>query len=293
MNEPESEFAERLTRLDPTLWAGVVSSASATDRRTLLALQREARRPGYAYAEIGSERGGSLQAHLADPWCARAFSIDLRVSEADDTRGRRSWYEGNTTARMRAELERAQPGCTGKLTTFDAAARDVPPEALEPRPTVVFIDAEHTDRAAKADFDWALAAVRNDGWIAFHDATLVAGAIRRALQELRRAGRAHAGGVAAGRRVCHRARRGRASAAGAVARSGARRIAAPPRDGGADDEPLVLRADDATDALAAAALSAAGVLAENQTMKNRMRWTPESLVLFKDVLTGAAHEESA
>lgn len=193
LSEPESRFVSRLLELDPGLWAAVPSSASVGDRRTLLALHREVRRPGYAYAEIGSERGGSLQAHLADPWCARVFSIDLRVEEVDDIRGRKLWYEGNTTARMRAELERAMPGCTTKLTTFDAAARDVPLEALEPRPMVVFIDAEHTDRAAKADFDWALTAVRTDGWIAFHDAGLVVGGIRRAMREMRRTKRAHAG----------------------------------------------------------------------------------------------------
>lgn len=189
----KTDFAARLGHLDLSLFAAVTSSASAGDRRTLLAVHREARRPGYAYAEIGSERGGSLQAHVADPWCARVFSIDLRVTEVDDTRGRKAWYADNTTAAMRAELERAMPGSTAKLTTFDAAARDVPTASLQPRPSLVFIDAEHTDRAAEEDFRWALEAVEPDGWIVFHDATLVPGAIGRALRELRRTRREHAG----------------------------------------------------------------------------------------------------
>lgn len=190
----QEDFASRLARLDPGLLKGVMSSASAGDRRTLLALHREVRQPGYTYAEIGSEFGGSLQAHLEDPWCGQVFSIDLRVAEVDDRRGKRVWYEGNTTAAMREALERARPGATARLTTFDAATRDVPPARLEPRPTLVFIDAEHTDRAALEDFRWALAVVRPDGWVVFHDASLVSGAIRRARRELEVAGREYVGG---------------------------------------------------------------------------------------------------
>lgn len=191
----ETNFGERLARGDNALWDAVPSSATAADRRVLLALQAGVRAPGYAYVEIGSEMGGSLQVHLADPWCAKVFSIDLRVTAVVDYRGTRMWYNDNTTAGMRARLGAAFSAAQmAKLETFDAAAPEVAPALITVRPRLVFIDAEHTDEAAWRDFCWARGVVEADGWIAFHDASLVRGAVLRAVATLRREGQEHAVG---------------------------------------------------------------------------------------------------
>lgn len=163
----------------------VPTAATKADCRSLLALQLVAREPGYTYLEIGSEKGGSLQAHLADPWCVKVFSIDLRVENVDDFRGKHNFYNGNTTASMRSDLEKVfDPGKMEKLLTFDMEALRVPRDSLMPAPSLIFIDAEHTDHAAYSDFIWALKTVDAKGWIAFHDAHLVCGGIRRALNKL-------------------------------------------------------------------------------------------------------------
>jgi len=178
-------FLDQLQLLDLSLMSAVPTTATVEDCRSLLALQLVARKPGYTYLEIGSEKGGSLQTHLADPWCAKVFSIDLRVEEVADFRGKHNFYFGNTTASMRSNLEmvfgREE---MKKLLTFDMEAARVPRESLTPAPSLIFIDAEHTDHAAYSDFFWALKTVDAVGWIAFHDAHLVCGGIRRALDEL-------------------------------------------------------------------------------------------------------------
>lgn len=192
---PSASFSERIGRLDLGLLQAVPTNTTAGDRRALLLLQSAARHPGYTYLEIGSEQGGSLQGHLADPWCAQVFSIDLRVDQAPDFRGTCQWYSGNTTAAMRQRLEAAFPdGEVAKLRTFDMVASAVPRERLRPAPSLVFIDAEHTDRAALHDFRWSLTVLPPVGWIAFHDSHLVCGGIQRALLELQRGGVEHAAG---------------------------------------------------------------------------------------------------
>ena len=202
MSDLEDSFYQQLSSLDVSLLGLVPTSATLKDRRALLALHLASRSPGYSYLEIGSEMGGSLQAHLIDPWCATVFSIDLRVDTARDYRGTFQWYNGNTTAAMRERLRLALPKAElGKLITFDMQASQVPAEALVPTPTLIFIDAEHTDRAAWVDFHWALRVGARNGFIAFHDAHLVWGGIRRALAELKREGVEHAAGQFSGSSV--------------------------------------------------------------------------------------------
>jgi Methyltransferase domain len=191
-SDQEAEWAERLRRLDTSLWAAIPSSASTEDRRSLLALQAASRHEGYAYLEIGSEAGGSLQSHLRDPWCGAVLSIDLRVEVARDVRGTRQWYKDNTTAAMVAGLERAYPGSCAKLRTFDMAARDVPADRIAPAPVLLFIDAEHTRAAVREDFAFARRVAAPEAWIAFHDADLIHEGIRDCLADLGRDQAPHA-----------------------------------------------------------------------------------------------------
>jgi hypothetical protein len=192
---PENSFLERLQSLDISLLGVVPTSATEADRSALLALHLAVRKPNYSYLEIGSELGGSLQAHLEDSWCFRIFSIDLRVETAGDFRGTFKWYPRNTTAAMYARLEKGFAlDELRKLETFDMKASEVRGESLHPPPSLVFIDAEHTDHAVLADFLWALTVVEPDGWIAFHDGHLVCDGIQRALVELTERGVEYAAG---------------------------------------------------------------------------------------------------
>lgn len=182
-------FLERLESLDLRLMSAVATTATPGDCRALLALHLAVRGPGYTYLEIGSEQGGSLQAHLSDRWCGKVFSIDLRVATAPDFRGTHEWYVGNSTATMCANLARAFPnGEMDKLKTFDMKAADVTRALLTPAPSLIFVDAEHTDDAVFEDFLWALEVVQRNGWIAFHDAHLVCGGIKRVVAHLKSSG---------------------------------------------------------------------------------------------------------
>lgn len=199
---PDDSFCQKLSFLDLSLLREVPSSATLEDRRALLALHLACRSPDYSYLEIGSEKGGSLQAHLNDPWCAKVFSIDLRVDTVDDFRGTFQWYNGNTTAAMRERLRQAFPNAElEKLITFDTEASKVPAAMLVPAPALIFIDAEHTDRAVWADYCWAREVISSQGCIAFHDAHLVCGGIRRVLGDLKRQGDEFAAGQFTGSSV--------------------------------------------------------------------------------------------
>src|SRR5687768_4646160 len=110
-------FDARLAAADLTLFAAIPSQSSAADRRSWLAVQRAVRRSpgGYAYLEIGSHLGGSLQPHLLDPLCRRIYSIDKRPAVQADDRGGTYHYAGNSTDRMLANLRRVDPAGLDKL----------------------------------------------------------------------------------------------------------------------------------------------------------------------------------
>lgn len=170
-----ASFPAALERLDPRLFDAIPSESSPEDRRSLLALQLATRElvGAYVYLEIGSHLGGSLQPHLLDPRCGAAYSIDLRSPSQPDARGVDFPYEGNSTARMLANLGRLSPDGVAKLRCFDGRAKDVPLEALAPRPNLCFVDAEHTDRAVVDDFAFCRKAAGAHGAVVFHDAAVV------------------------------------------------------------------------------------------------------------------------
>jgi hypothetical protein len=79
---------QRIEELSVDLFDGIPSQTSLADRRSLLAVQRATarRHPEYAYLEIGSHLGGSIQPYLLDPRCSAISSIDPRPSEQPDDR---------------------------------------------------------------------------------------------------------------------------------------------------------------------------------------------------------------
>jgi hypothetical protein len=179
-------FATRLEGLDTTLFSAIASQSSENDQRSLLACQLAVRSlaPGYIYLEIGSHLGGSIQSHLLDESCAHIYSIDKRTAVQLDERGVPFEYPENTTQRMLERLSRIAPDSMAKLTCIDGDSRQVPPEAIERRPELCFIDGEHTDRAALDDFRLCLTALADRGAIVFHDSQIIYNALQAIVNEL-------------------------------------------------------------------------------------------------------------
>jgi hypothetical protein len=169
----------------------IESQTSHNDKVSLLRLQRliRSRLDGYVYVEVGSHLGGTLAPHLADPHCRMAISIDPRPLEHPDAFGRSFVYKGNSTARMLEVLKSVLPeSCLAKLTTFDLDAADVPRAEIKALADLVMIDGEHTVVAAFSDVMSLLPVVSENAVISFHDANLVADAIRNVERFLAYAG---------------------------------------------------------------------------------------------------------
>lgn len=166
---------ERIEALDVGLFEPIRSETSPEDRTALLLLQRSVRRGGsYAYLEIGSHLGGTIQPHYVDPLCTVIYSIDKRPPAQPDERGRSFDYPGNSTARMRAALAEAFPAADpARIVSFDCDASAVHPATVAMRPSLCLIDGEHTNAAVQSDFEACLALAGADAVVAFHDACYV------------------------------------------------------------------------------------------------------------------------
>jgi hypothetical protein len=183
------EFTRRLRALDLSLFETVPTQSSAGDRRSWLAVQRSVRGlSGYTYLEIGSHLGGSIQQHLVDPWCRRIISIDKRPLEQPDIYYGVCKYEGNTTARMLANLRKVAPDNLHKIVCHDCDAQDVNPALIEEPPQFCLIDGEHTEAAAVSDFEFCLRVCDPHGAICFHDDDTLSKPIARILSPLKRRG---------------------------------------------------------------------------------------------------------
>lgn len=179
---------DRVETLDVDLFSFVPMPPRGRDARALLALHTAvaATQTPFAYLEIGSFRGGSLQALAADPRCSRLMSIDPRTAETpDETRGAYT-YEENTTGRMLKYLSQVPGADLGKLATFETTSAAMDPVALPQRPDWCFIDGEHTDDAVLTDARFCAEAMEGKGVIAFHDWGIVGSAIKAFVRERRR-----------------------------------------------------------------------------------------------------------
>lgn len=180
----------RLARLDLSLFEKIPSQTSENDRRSLLALQEAVRErgPSYAYLEIGSHLGGTLQPFLPDKRCTHLFSIDSRPARQPDERGPSFEYRANSTAHMLALLGKVSPAGAAKVRCWDADARDVDPAAVVPRPALCFVDGEHTDRAVRDDAAFCVKVLAGSGVLAFHDAPVVYNGLHGLIEDLVRSG---------------------------------------------------------------------------------------------------------
>lgn len=183
------DFEARIARLDVRLFDPIPSQSTEMDRVSLLACQAAVRESvgDYAYLEIGSYLGGSIQPHLADPRCRRIYSIDKRPAAQPDERGFDWGYKNNSTRRMLDML--AESGRdTGKIVPIDGDTREIDAALVTEPVDLCFIDGEHTDQAAASDFEFCRKVLAPDGAIIFHDAHIVYNAISAAIDNLKESG---------------------------------------------------------------------------------------------------------
>jgi hypothetical protein len=183
VNEPSLE--SRLDELDVSLLADIESQTSDEDKRSLLALHAATRRAysEFAWLEVGSHLGGSLQALVRDPACVRIDSIDPRPEVFADERIPDQRYPGNSSQRMLGLLS-ALPGAdVGKVKTHETSTSKLDPGDFPP-PQLCFIDGEHTDAACAEDIRFCSAALRGKGVIAFHDIGVIYGAVTDFINQL-------------------------------------------------------------------------------------------------------------
>ena len=185
---PPSRFSfERAVRsLDDRLFGYVPTETSHPDRLSLLALYNAVHDAygDFAYLEIGSHLGGSLQVLLADERCTSITSIDPRPEFVPDEEREPIPYPENTTERMRKYLEFVPGGDLGKLRTIEASTQDASVDDVAGTPRLAFIDGEHTVEAALRDARFCRAACADEGVLVFHDRNLVRPAIDRFIEEL-------------------------------------------------------------------------------------------------------------
>jgi hypothetical protein len=191
---------ERIERLDLSLFGHIVSQTTEDDRGSFLAVQTVIRRnfPGYAYLEIGSHRGGSLQPHVVDPKCGRIISVDPRPASQNDSRGQRFRYPENNTQNMLDGLKRIPGADISKIRTFETTTAGLTGEMIGVRPHLCFVDGEHTDRAVVGDARFCLSVLAENGAILFHDANVIYGGLQIWLEELRASGRVFRAAVVPG-----------------------------------------------------------------------------------------------
>ena len=140
MNHPAREdgapdFEAALGALDTGLFAHVRSQTSEHDRLSLLALHNACREfhGSFAYLEIGSYLGGSLQVLVVDRRCTSIVSIDPRPLSQPDVRGEFE-YPKNSTQGMLDRLETVPGADLTKLQTIEASVEDVVVEQLPATP---------------------------------------------------------------------------------------------------------------------------------------------------------------
>jgi hypothetical protein len=181
-----SEFEDRISKLDIGLFDQITSQSTDQDRASLLACELAVRElvPGYAYLEIGSYLGGSIQPHLLDDKCRRIYSIDKRPESQPDARGFDWVYQNNSTARMLELLKAVNPN-TEKIVTIDGDTAAIDPNDVTEKVDLCFIDGEHTDEAVFRDFRFCLGVLAENGAIMFHDSQITYNGIAACINYLK------------------------------------------------------------------------------------------------------------
>ncbi len=171
---------DTIPELNIRLFDAIPPQASDDDKRMLLLAQQAIRsvKKTYTYLETGSYLGGSLQIHLASPYCEHIYSIDKRPELQPDERNKAYAYPKDGAEQMLALLQWHYPNVSlDKLEILNASTENLPADAIPNPPDLCFIDSEHTVRQALADFFFCLKVAGKDCLIVFHDANIVHRAI--------------------------------------------------------------------------------------------------------------------
>lgn len=134
----------------------------------------------YAYAEVGSYLGRTLQPHLMDADCKKVLSIDLRPDLTPDERGDLDDYVGISAEDMVARLavHVPKPNFDKLITVTDTS--DALRQRTDERYDLALIDGEHTIVAAFRDFVNLMLVMNDDSIVMFDDTSIVLPAIRNA-----------------------------------------------------------------------------------------------------------------
>ncbi len=185
-----NEFEKMISGLDIRIFDRIPSQTTASDKRSLLFLQRTVRdvNSSYVYLEIGSHLGGSIQPYLPDRKCIKIYSIDKRPpSQPDERSDSEMAYPGNTTERMLRNLKNVADDVS-KLTCLDGDVASINTAQIEHTADICLIDGEHTNSAVVKDFRFCKSVLSDDGIIIFHDANVVSGGLKEIIRDLRGSG---------------------------------------------------------------------------------------------------------
>ncbi len=151
--------------MDLSVFSTIESQSSEEDKKSFLACQAAVReiKGEYAYLEIGSYLGGSIQPHLLDTKCRTIISIDKRPKTQPDERGFDWTYLENSTDRMIDNLKRVAPEYVEKIKTIDGSTEEIDPSTIEGPIDLCLIDGEHTDAAMRRDFEFCLSVLNERG----------------------------------------------------------------------------------------------------------------------------------
>jgi hypothetical protein len=180
-----NDLARHIDALDLDLFTYLQAEGSESDRRALLGLHAAAADTygSFAYMEIGSYLGGSLQTLMRDGRCTDVISIDPRTVTTPDDRGEPWVYDANTTNHMLELLAGLPDVDMTKLTTLEAGTDALDASNLPLRPNYCFVDGEHTHEAVVRDARFCAEALGGEGIIAFHDYVIVGPAISAFVRE--------------------------------------------------------------------------------------------------------------
>lgn len=181
-------FLDRLNALDLSLFDHVETQTTFPDRASLLALHAViAERLGeFTYLEIGSYKGGSLQALIADERCRKIVSIDPRPEwQPDDSLGPDGYVYPNNSTQEMLDLLAAVPGAdVTKIATIELSSEAIDPASIE-RPDFCLVDGEHTHAAVLRDSRFCREVLGGRGVVAYHDFSAISGAILEFMHESR------------------------------------------------------------------------------------------------------------
>jgi hypothetical protein len=172
--------------VDLSLFSKIQSQQSTGDKVSFLTILRaHARIFGeFCYLEIGSHLGGSIAPVLQQTHCRKVYSIDKRPQSQNDDTGQRYYYPGNSTERMMQNLRNVDPASDSKVLCIDGDTSTISIPEFDLRPSICFIDGEHTDAIVFRDYKFCRKVIQDNGTLIFHDANTIYLTLRRIVSDL-------------------------------------------------------------------------------------------------------------